>query len=65
MFTAQTYMVVPDRAPIMQFAEEGDVRGIQELFKKGVASPYDRTSAGWTVLDVSAFNTRLLPYLPV
>ncbi len=65
MFTAQTYRVVPVDAPIMEFAESGDLRAIQALFEKKLASPYDREVDGCTVLDVSAFITRLLPHLPV
>jgi hypothetical protein len=60
MFTAQAYRVVPDDSPIMKFARSGDVRGIQELFKKNMASPYDRRTGGETVLDVGAFNADLL-----
>jgi hypothetical protein len=61
MFTAQTYRVVPRNSPIMEFAQCGDVKGIQELFEKKMASPYDRRSDGFTVLDVSAFNTGISP----
>jgi hypothetical protein len=57
MFTAQAYRVVPRNSPIIQLAKDGNVRGIQELFEKKLASPYDKTSDGFTVLDVSAFNT--------
>jgi len=61
MFTAQTYRVVPEDSQIMQFAIDGDVKGIQELFGKNMASPYDRVRDGQTVLDVSAFNIGTLP----
>ncbi|KAF8539944.1 hypothetical protein BDD12DRAFT_881451 [Trichophaea hybrida] len=42
--------IVPEDASVFALAEEGDIEGILELFRKGLASPNDRTIDGWTPL---------------
>jgi hypothetical protein len=59
-FIAQSYRTVPSDSPIMKFASNGDLRGMQKLFENKLASPYDRSRDGTTVLDVSTFNTKCL-----
>ena len=51
-FNIRVYNVVPEYSPIFGIARSGDVIGIQELFRTGKASPFDRNPAGATVLDV-------------
>lgn len=58
----KTYRSVNYNAPIMEYAREGNVDAIQEMFSKGTASPYDkiersssRGTIGITVLEVLAF----------
>jgi hypothetical protein len=46
--------VIPDNAPVLTFAVQGNLDGIKSLFSKGVASPYDvALSNGRTALHVS------------
>ncbi|KAF8246409.1 hypothetical protein K440DRAFT_367698 [Wilcoxina mikolae CBS 423.85] len=40
----------PVDAPVFQLAKQGDFEGLVELFRKGEASPHDRTVDGWTPL---------------
>jgi hypothetical protein len=51
-FNIQVYNVVPSNSLIFRMARSGDVTGIQDLFRTGQASPFDRTPSGRTVLDV-------------
>jgi hypothetical protein len=56
----KTYRSVNYNAPIMEYAREGNVDAIQEMFTKGTASPYDKiegssSRGGITVLEVLAF----------
>lgn len=46
------YNAVPLNSPIFKMTQTGDVIGVQELFRTGQASPFDRTEDGYTVLDV-------------
>ena len=51
--------VVPTDAPLMKYAQDGNVEGIKGLFRSGLASPWDVNEFGWTALDVSpTFFTR-------
>jgi len=51
-FNIQVFNVVPRNSPIFRMVENGDVIGIQELFRTGQASPFDQVESGYTVLDV-------------
>ena len=51
-FNIQVYNVVPYDSPIFEMAGKGDVIGIQDLFRTGQASPFDRMASGCTVLEV-------------
>jgi len=44
--------IVPDNALVFKLAEEGDIEGILELFREGLASPNDRELNGTTILHV-------------
>ena len=45
--------VVPDNAPALFYAVQGDIEGIKSLFSKGLASPYDvALDSGRTALHV-------------
>jgi len=49
--------VIPDNAPVLTFAVQGNLDGIKSLFSKGTASPYDvALSNGRTALHVSLKN---------
>ena len=41
-FHSRVYSVVPFEAPVFECIKKGNVRGIQQLFSKGLASPFDR-----------------------
>jgi hypothetical protein len=55
-FNIRVYNVVPYESPIFEMAINGDVIGIQDLFRTGQASPFDRTVSGCTILDVRYRN---------
>jgi hypothetical protein len=44
--------IIPEEALIFELAHEGDFKGILKLFRKGLASPNDRTVDGRTPLMV-------------
>lgn len=45
---------VPDSAPCVTFALNGDIEGLKELFARGLASPRDvSTTRGYSILRVS------------
>jgi len=46
--------IVPDDALVFELAEKGDIEGMLELFRKGLASPNDRALIGATPLHVSS-----------
>jgi hypothetical protein len=48
----KVYRNVDKYAPIMQYARQGDVQAIQEMFSKGTATPHDRWGDSETVLNV-------------
>lgn len=49
--------IVPDNAPALFYAVQGDIEGIKSLFSKGLASPYDvALNDGRTALHVSTRN---------
>jgi hypothetical protein len=45
--------ILPYNAPIFELSREGDFAGIMDLFRRGLASPNDRTVDGETPLFVS------------
>jgi hypothetical protein len=50
--------VIPDNAPVLTFAVQGNLDGIKSLFSKGIASPYDvALSNGRTALHVCWKNS--------
>jgi hypothetical protein len=51
-----TYNIVPDNSLVFLFARSGNIRGLQELFRSGLASPFDRNECGFTVLHVSSIS---------
>ncbi len=53
-----TFAVVPWDADVFEFVRANDVKGIQDLFQRGLAAPSDRSGNGWTPLMV-AFLPRL------
>ena len=55
-FTMNVYSIVPDHAPAFIFAKTGDLMGLQDLFEKRLASPFDRTPGGKTLLHVCFFH---------
>jgi hypothetical protein len=50
-FSLRTYNVVPAESMVIQYAFDGNVKGVQDFFKKGKASPYD-TYREMTLLHV-------------
>lgn len=50
-FTMRVYSIVPDDSPAFVFASTGNLAGLQDLFHRGLASPFDRTSRN-TLLQV-------------
>jgi hypothetical protein len=51
--------VIPDNAPVLTFAVQGNLDGIRSLFSKGIASPYDvALSNGRTALHVRLENAQ-------
>ena len=51
-FHIRTYYVVKKDSKVLQFASQNDTQGIQELFSKGEASPFDCDEDGLTPLHV-------------
>jgi hypothetical protein len=52
-FSITTYNIIPSGSVVFDLAGLGDVDGIQALFDRREASPFDRDEYGLTVLDVS------------
>jgi hypothetical protein len=64
-FKMQHFRVVPIDSPVIMACRSGSFAEVQRLFQDRLASPFDRTQGGLTLLDV-AFNTFLrLPNLKV
>lgn len=53
-FSPRTYTVVPWNSPAFHYAGDNNVKGLQELFSKNLASPWDRNEFDYTLLIVSA-----------
>jgi hypothetical protein len=54
--------IVPDNASIFRLCATKDPAIIRQVFDAGLASPFDQTSSGITLLHVSRMNGRLLLY---
>lgn len=51
-FRPRVYNVVPTGSPVFRYAKEGNPQGMQELFSRNEASPFDCNHMGLTVLHV-------------
>ena len=51
-FRPRTYNEIPEDSIVFQLIKEDDVKGLQELFVRNEASPFDCRSNGFTVLHV-------------
>ena len=56
-FSIKTYAVIPRSSPIFRSVSDGDMEAVQRLFGEGLASPFDRSREGETILDVSLTPT--------
>lgn len=45
--------VVPSDSLVFELCRDGDLEEMNRLFRKGLASPFDTTRQGWTLLHVS------------
>lgn len=54
-FTMRTYGVVSKDSAIVKACETGDILEMRRLFDAGVASPFDHTELGESLLDVSRY----------
>jgi hypothetical protein len=49
----QSYSIVPDDAPLFEYAKSGDIEALKRLFESKAATPFDRSiGAGQTALHV-------------
>lgn len=53
LFAFRAYNLIPPEAKILECVREGNVNGVQKLLSDRKTSPFDRTPAGFTLLDVS------------
>ena len=51
-FKPRTYNMVSNKSLIFDYARQGDVNSLQELFSNRKASPFDCSDYGWTALHV-------------
>ena len=51
-FKPRTMNIVPSNSKLFEYAETGDVKGLQDLFTKQEASPFDCNDDGSTALHV-------------
>ena len=51
-FNLRQYNIRPEESLVFQYADAGDVTGLQGLFDKHEASPWDCDENGWTPLHV-------------
>jgi hypothetical protein len=58
----KAYRNVDYNAPIMEYAREGNVQAIQEMFSKGTATPHDSWNDHETVLSVCGSSFLLSNY---
>lgn len=65
-FQMRTLRRVPDSAPCVNFALEGNIEALKDLFARGLASPQDVSSTrGYSLLRVSRIHLRDEPLLNV
>jgi hypothetical protein len=60
-FNLRPWQVVSPDSMVFDFCREGDLRNVQRLFSKGLASPFDVTPDGDTALHVCVSLSRLTP----
>jgi hypothetical protein len=51
-FSIRQYNVIPSDSLVFKYAQIGNNLGLQELFERGEASPFDCDERGWTALHV-------------
>ena len=52
-----TTRIVPDTAPSIVCAINGDIEGLKNLFKRGLASPFDVSSTrGFSLIRVGVYS---------
>jgi hypothetical protein len=56
-YSFQSFRTVPDDSLIFEYCKEGNIGAIQSLFKRGLASPWDRDAKGRTPLWVCVCNS--------
>ena len=59
-YSFRSYRIITMQDPIYAACVSGDLGSVQRLCSQGKASPFDRTSSGWTLLHV-----RLVPGLEI
>lgn len=55
-FSPRTYNTVPADAMVFRYGRDGNIKGLQELFDKRAASPFDRNDHGGTPLHVCTIS---------
>ncbi|MCJ1438870.1 hypothetical protein MMC27_008260 [Xylographa pallens] len=53
-YSFRSYRIITMQDPIYAACVSGDLGSVQRLCSQGKASPFDRTSSGWTLLHVAA-----------
>jgi hypothetical protein len=59
-YSFQSFRTVPDDSLIFEYCAEGNIGAIQSLFKRGLASPWDRDAKGRTPLWVCVCNSPIV-----
>jgi hypothetical protein len=63
-FNLRTLRQVPDSAQCVTYAMEGNIEGLKDLFKRGMASPLDVSSTrGYTMLRVSSSHYQIYDWI--
>lgn len=57
-YTIRSYTIVPYESPIFDLCYNGDLNAVQQLFHDGLASPFDISINGTTLLHVSLLKWR-------
>jgi len=57
-FNLSIYNIVPHNSLVFQYATSGNLEGLRDLFKSGLASPFDMDMNGFTVLHVSIVKSQ-------
>lgn len=58
-FCPRTYNVISSDSPVFKFVENNDVKGLQALFFRMEASPFDCDDHGLPLLNVSIISSAL------